>query len=97
MELKKRIIAAKQKIFHKAYKALNDKQREAVFSTEGPLLVLAGAGSGKTTVLVSRLEFIVKYGNAFFREEIPAGTDALRFYVIEPCEFYISSITVQIR
>ena len=34
---------------------LNDKQREAVFATDGPLLILAGAGSGKTTVLINKV------------------------------------------
>ena len=59
------------KIFENAYSFLNDKQREAVFTTEKPLLILAGAGSGKTTVLVQRIAFIIKYGNAFFSENIP--------------------------
>lgn len=70
-ELCRRIITAKRALFDKLYAALNERQREAVFTVDGPLLILAGAGSGKTTVLVNRIAHIIKYGNAYLSETLP--------------------------
>ena len=44
----------------KMFSKMNPMQQKAVFHTEGPLLILAGAGSGKTTVLVNRIAYIIK-------------------------------------
>lgn len=52
---------------------MNDKQREAVFAIKGPVLILAGAGSGKTTVLVNRIANMVLFGNAYQDEEAYAA------------------------
>ncbi len=50
---------------------MNEHQKEAVYTVDGPLLVLAGAGSGKTTVLVNRISHIIRYGNAYFSDNVP--------------------------
>lgn len=53
---------------------MNDRQFEAVTTTQGALLVLAGAGSGKTTVLVNRIANLVKYGDAYNSDFAPYYT-----------------------
>ena len=68
-----RFLAVKRKLFEKLYGRLNPPQREAVLSVNGPLLVFAGAGSGKTTVLVNRVAQIIRYGNAYASRRIPEG------------------------
>ena len=60
---------------------LNPEQQRAVLATEGPLLLLAGAGSGKTTVLIHRIANLMKYGRGSDSPEVPERVteDDLRF------------------
>lgn len=55
----------RNKIIEKQFSRMNNMQFEAVTSVNGPLLILAGAGSGKTTVLVNRIAYLIGFGNAY--------------------------------
>ena len=81
--------AVRRAIIEQRFSKLNDKQREAVYQTEGPLLILAGAGSGKTTVLINRIINILKFGDGLESELAPdwATEDDLLFlteYLTDP-------------
>ena len=51
--------------------SLNQQQLEALYCNSGAVLVTAGAGSGKTTVIVNRIANIIKFGNAYESDYIP--------------------------
>ena len=63
--LKEEILALRRRVMEKDFSRMNSRQQEAVFTAKGPLLVLAGAGSGKTTVLVNRIASLIRYGTSY--------------------------------
>lgn len=72
-DLKQRYLTVKKKILEREFTRMNDMQRFAVFHTKGPLLILAGAGSGKTTVLVNRIANMIRYGDGYTTDVLPNG------------------------
>ena len=62
---KSEILTLRRAVLEKDFARMNDRQKQAVFTVNGPLLILAGAGSGKTTVLINRIANILRYGDAY--------------------------------
>ena len=82
-DLKDRYNSAKRALFDSYYSTLNNKQREAIYQVNGPLLILAGAGSGKTTVLVSRIAHILRFGDAYHHESVPDDLSEDKVQILE--------------
>ena len=68
-------VRARKDWLDRYFQSLNPMQRQAVLATEGPVLILAGAGSGKTTVLIRRIANLLRFGKASDSDELPPDAD----------------------
>lgn len=82
-EFRNRFIKTRKALISKSFSRLNDMQRQAVLTTEGPLLILAGAGSGKTTVLINRIANLLMYGRGSDSDELPTGVGEEELELLE--------------
>lgn len=70
-DFEQRYVSARKAVIARDLARLNPMQRQGAMTTEGPLLLLAGAGSGKTTVLIQRVYNLLTYGRGSDSDEVP--------------------------
>lgn len=63
----------RKKLLERSFSSMNSNQQKAVFNVNGPIVILAGAGSGKTTAIINRIVNMVNYGDAYTNPDIPEG------------------------
>ncbi len=84
----KRFLDARRNYIAQQFSHMNPRQLEAVLTTQGPLLLLAGAGSGKTTVLIHRIANLIRFGIASDSTQFPEGVDEEEVLFLEKTVAY---------
>ena len=84
-EQEQRFAKARRGAIARDFSRLNPEQQKAALATEGPLLLLAGAGSGKTTVLINRIANLMKYGRGSDSPEVPEWATGEDLAFLEDC------------
>ncbi len=61
----------KKEILSQKFNKLNDIQKQVAFTVNGPILILAGAGSGKTTTITNRISYMIRFGDSYHQNYLP--------------------------
>ena len=69
--LSERFLSVRRRIIDDFFIQMNPMQRQAVYAVDGPVLILAGAGSGKTTVIINRIANMIQFGDAYTSAHVP--------------------------
>ncbi len=73
----------RKEYINQQFSRMNDMQQKAVFHIKGPLLILAGAGSGKTSVLINRISNMVRFGDSYNSTYFPGDIDEETLYCLK--------------
>ena len=76
-------VSLRKKYIQQQFSFLNDMQQQAVYRIKGPLLILAGAGSGKTSVLINRISNMVRFGDSYNNPYFPGDIDEYTLAALE--------------
>ena len=87
-QMKQRFLAARRQVIALSFQNLNEMQQHAALATQGPLLLLAGAGSGKTTVLIHRIANLIRFGCGSDSTDIP---DFITEEDVEYLEYFLQN------
>lgn len=78
-------LAARKGVIDRFFNRMNPRQKEALFAMDGPVLILAGAGSGKTTVMVNRIANMIRFGDAYNSNSMPLAVTEQDVSFLEAC------------
>lgn len=73
------LVKLKRVVLEKRFDKMNSEQKKAIFKVNGPVLILAGAGSGKTTVLVNRIAFMLNFADSYNNDAVPTNDADIEF------------------